>query len=253
MSTVTLHSPFTPEALQFLRELPQTTDTQMWCKEFRTVLMRLLGDVDHIVVNVYTTLNLSNPEEDEQSQFQVLRDSFDSASVRQRAVLKRQLASTERWRDILEDGRHNGFPLEKYQEAIGFDYLYQEKTYCGSILLFRSIHLPPISEETLQLLEEMKAFIAFLFSDHIARYQATRPHEVAFPDLVKRVRQDVELTSREEEILLLLITGFSYDDMADTLCVSRSTVNSHIASLYQKLGVKSVKAIFSRYMTPRNQ
>ena len=249
---VTEHSPFSAEALQFLRALPQTTDTRMWCKQFRTALMQLLGDVDYMVVNVNATLNLSNPEEDAESHFQVLRESFDSASVRHRAVLKRQLASTERWRDILEDGRHNGFPLEKYHEAIGFDYLYAGKTYCGSILLFRLIHMPPISEESLHLLDEMREFIAFLFSDHIARYQATRPHELAFPDLVKRIRQDVSLTSREEEILLLLVTGFSYDEMAETLCVSRGTINTHIASVYQKLGVKSVKDIVSRYLTPRH-
>ena len=213
--------------------------------------MQLLEDVDHIVVNVYTTLNLSAPETVEHEEFQVLRDSFDGASVRQRAVLKRQRASTERWRDILEDGRHNGFPLDKYQEPIGFDYLYQGKLYCGSLLFFRYKHQPPISDETLRLLDEMKDFIAFLFSDHVARHQAAHRYETIFPDLVKRVAQDVEVTAREAEILLLLVMGHSYDDMTESLCISRSTVNTHIASLYQKLGVKNVKEIFSRYMSPR--
>ena len=251
MSLVSLHSPFTPEALQFLNDLPQTTDTQTWCKQFRTVLMRLLGDVDHVVVNVYITLNLANPDKDIQDQFRVLRDSFDSTSVRQRAELKQRQASSERWRDILEDGKHNGFPIEKYREPIGIDYLYKGKTYCGSLLLFRLMHQPPISDETLHLLDEMKEFIAFLFSDHAARHQATHPHEITFPDLFRRVSQNMALTAREGEILLLLVTGFSYDDMAETLCLSRSTINSHIASLYHKLGVRNVKEIFSRYITPR--
>jgi LuxR family transcriptional regulator, maltose regulon positive regulatory protein len=46
------------------------------------------------------------------------------------------------------------------------------------------------------------------------------------------------LTAAEERILHLLPTS-TYLQMADTLCISRNTVKTHLRSIYQKLGVTS--------------
>lgn len=47
------------------------------------------------------------------------------------------------------------------------------------------------------------------------------------------------LTPRESEVLLYLHRGFSVKKMAELMCVSTSTVQTHIASLYRKLDVHS--------------
>ncbi|ACZ31731.1 two component transcriptional regulator, LuxR family [Xylanimonas cellulosilytica DSM 15894] len=47
------------------------------------------------------------------------------------------------------------------------------------------------------------------------------------------------LTSREQEILLLLAQGMSNDEIARTLVVELSTVKSHLARMLPKLGVRS--------------
>jgi predicted ATPase/DNA-binding CsgD family transcriptional regulator len=47
------------------------------------------------------------------------------------------------------------------------------------------------------------------------------------------------LTTREVEVLRLLVQGLTYAQIADTLVVSRRTVNAHATSIYSKLGVTS--------------
>jgi DNA-binding NarL/FixJ family response regulator len=45
------------------------------------------------------------------------------------------------------------------------------------------------------------------------------------------------LTRREEEVLSLLADGRSNTDIADTLCITRNTVKSHLTHIYTTLGV----------------
>jgi len=47
------------------------------------------------------------------------------------------------------------------------------------------------------------------------------------------------LSAREEEILKLLATGYSYKEMAEHLFISIDTVRSHIKHIYEKLHVRS--------------
>ena len=47
------------------------------------------------------------------------------------------------------------------------------------------------------------------------------------------------LTPREREVLQLLTQGLTYAQIADTLVISRRTVNAHVTSIYGKLGVTS--------------
>ncbi len=56
------------------------------------------------------------------------------------------------------------------------------------------------------------------------------------------------LTVRELEVLRLLVQGLTYAQIADTLVVSRRTVNAHATSIYSKLGVTS-RAMATRLAT----
>lgn len=48
-----------------------------------------------------------------------------------------------------------------------------------------------------------------------------------------------QLTNREQEILRLLTKGYQYKEIADKLGVSLSTIQTHIAAVYDKLHVHS--------------
>lgn len=47
------------------------------------------------------------------------------------------------------------------------------------------------------------------------------------------------ITAREQTVLKLLCEGLSNAEIADKLCVSPGTVKTHLANIYEKLGVKS--------------
>ena len=49
-----------------------------------------------------------------------------------------------------------------------------------------------------------------------------------------------KLTSREQQILEMLLKGISPDEIADRLHISKDTVQFHQEKLYHKLGVHSI-------------
>jgi DNA-binding NarL/FixJ family response regulator len=52
-------------------------------------------------------------------------------------------------------------------------------------------------------------------------------------------RGRIELSAREREVLLLMSTGATNREIAETLHVSAETVKKHAATLYRKLGVRN--------------
>lgn len=61
----------------------------------------------------------------------------------------------------------------------------------------------------------------------------------------KTIKDTYGLTPREQEILKLLVDGFSYKMISHELFVTYATVNKHISNIYSKLQVHSVSAAVS--------
>lgn len=57
-----------------------------------------------------------------------------------------------------------------------------------------------------------------------------------------------QLTNREQEILRLLTKGYLYKEIADHLGVTLSTIQTHIAAVYQKLHVHSRTEAAMKFM-----
>jgi DNA-binding NarL/FixJ family response regulator len=60
------------------------------------------------------------------------------------------------------------------------------------------------------------------------------------------IPSSIVLTTREKEILNLLVDGYSYKMIADKCSISYATVNKHISNIYAKLQVNSVAAAVSK-------
>ncbi|HEU5397132.1 MAG TPA: response regulator transcription factor [Verrucomicrobiae bacterium] len=65
----------------------------------------------------------------------------------------------------------------------------------------------------------------------------------------KSRESSVHLTTREEEVLILLTKGYSNKEIADKLSLSVETVGSHLKHIYEKLHVRSRAEAVARYMT----
>ena len=53
-----------------------------------------------------------------------------------------------------------------------------------------------------------------------------------------RLARKSDLTRREEDVLMLLMDGKTFTEVADELVVSLNTVKSHVRHIYAKMGVK---------------
>lgn len=63
-----------------------------------------------------------------------------------------------------------------------------------------------------------------------------------------RADLNVQLSAREEEVLILLSKGYSNKEIADQLAISAQTVGSHIKHIYEKMHVRSRAEAVARYM-----
>jgi DNA-binding NarL/FixJ family response regulator len=82
----------------------------------------------------------------------------------------------------------------------------------------------------------MNGQIARKLLDYFARQQKPEPNLKAY-----------NLTKREEEILMLLMDGLSYKEIAAKCFISIDTINSHIRKVYTKLNVHSRSEIAAKF------
>jgi DNA-binding NarL/FixJ family response regulator len=61
----------------------------------------------------------------------------------------------------------------------------------------------------------------------------------------------ISLTSREEEILVLLTKGYANKEIADHLALSIETVRSHLKNIYTKMHVRSRAEAVAHYMSKK--
>ena len=73
--------------------------------------------------------------------------------------------------------------------------------------------------------------IAAILKDELSRYNSEAGDE------------NYELSEREREVLILVAQGLSSKEIADRLCISIHTVNSHRKNLTHKTGIKSVAGL----------
>jgi DNA-binding CsgD family transcriptional regulator len=91
-------------------------------------------------------------------------------------------------------------------------------------------------------------------------WQAGQTHSVPnFVIVLNDAREEVEsglrlqtkfnLSRRELDIIYHVARGLSYNEIADTLYISRQTVHTHVKNIYRKLGTKSRIELY-RYVQP---
>jgi len=64
-------------------------------------------------------------------------------------------------------------------------------------------------------------------------------------------KPSVHLTTREEEVLILLSKGYSNKEIASQLSIGAETVGSHLKHIYEKMHVRSRTEAVARYMTDK--
>ena len=80
-------------------------------------------------------------------------------------------------------------------------------------------------------------FYHFYFSSPISKTEKTLKD-----DFIK----NFSITKREQEIIVEILNGKSNKELAEALFVSEKTIETHLANIYRKVGVKNRLELFSR-------
>jgi DNA-binding NarL/FixJ family response regulator len=67
----------------------------------------------------------------------------------------------------------------------------------------------------------------------------------------RHLKPAMHLTTREEEVLILLSKGYSNKEIASQLSIGTETVGSHLKHIYEKMHVRSRAEAVARYMTSK--
>jgi DNA-binding NarL/FixJ family response regulator len=77
-------------------------------------------------------------------------------------------------------------------------------------------------------------------------WKKAKSSSLAAGESLEGIIEAYELTSREREILRLVLQGASNKDIERKLFISSSTVRNHIYNIYQKLGVRNRLELINR-------
>ena len=64
---------------------------------------------------------------------------------------------------------------------------------------------------------------------------------------------ETHVTTREKDVLKLLLSGFSNKEIAGKLSLSTETIKVHRRNIYSKLNIKSQSELFARFFMPRQE
>lgn len=243
--------------IEFLNAFPTTSDFRDWVEQFRRNLLKLLPDVDRIVVNADLSCDLSDtpkssrPLEKNIVFRQHMQPGTESGSIVSEPFDVSSMNPTAgRSESMIEFLRSKAFPLAEFHPPRLTDYSLSSGPYLGSMLFFRDRLRAPISEETMNLIEALRPFITFMLSDAIARHQRARPMDIVFKDSLHRMMIDAGLSTQEQRVVFLQLLGCSYKETADLLRVSLNTIRHHLKSIHAKTNTRSQAELFAKYFTP---
>lgn len=126
-----------------------------------------------------------------------------------------------------------------YSLGIGFC----DVSHClRSIITLDRIRDLPFTEKEVDFVKELHP----LLEDFFINLFLPAPAEFSYHDFMKN---QVQLTSRETDIVKLLIQGLIPAEIAKRLSISISTVYKHIANIYKKCGISNRQQLYQMFRT----
>jgi|GEM_PF-4835284 len=232
---------------RFLSSIPTCYESSEWIRNMRDSLVAMLDDVDRAIVSVNVLNNARGEEE---------RDAMSAVFVTQHTTGEEQDAITSQpWDDtpgemIFADATYQGFPAEEYGKPAILDYRTPNNAYLGTIILLRRNGSPAISRHTLDLLENLRPFLIFLFTDCVVRHKLRHPSHATFTDTISAIVERYELTNRQGEVLMHQVLGRTYNEIAEIMDISPNTVHRYIVSIHERTGSRNLNELFTHTITP---
>ncbi|WP_191485764.1 response regulator transcription factor [Pseudomonas sp. FEN] len=122
-----------------------------------------------------------------------------------------------------------------------------DRTLC--ISLGSNVHF---DQEQITTLDIIKPWIIALMHQRM-HFETDLEKDCSEPPLEPEtiIPPGTQITSREKDVLNLLLSGFSNKEIAGKLFLSTETIKVHRRNIYTKLNIKSQSELFARFFTPK--
>ncbi|WP_017754371.1 LuxR family transcriptional regulator [Calidifontibacillus oryziterrae] len=100
----------------------------------------------------------------------------------------------------------------------------------------------------LALLPPLNRQLTILIKNHtyLANYDSLK--NLQLPNIIQKTKIATPLTERENEVLELILMGKSNRGIGEILCISESTVKTHVRNIYSKYDVSSRAELISTFL-----
>jgi DNA-binding CsgD family transcriptional regulator len=243
--------PVTTDALlELMNGLPVELGLLEGINGLRERLMAIFPDVDRISISVNTYCDLENPKLYRPNL--LISQRADVADRLDEGINVQRLRGTEAPAyDLLEQMRLGGFPFSRYHPPVATDIFFADTADLGAILLWREVDKRPISDETIQLLERIRPFLVYAFSNLVTRHHYANPRDRVFYSALGDMARRARLTAQEQRIISYRLMGYSYKKIAAELGRTEGAVKKQLASVHRKTGTQGHSELFAKYFTPR--
>ena len=148
----------------------------------------------------------------------------------------------EYWKNIAKEKRK-----DIIRKTIGLKFYHKEK---GTIRLSVQTHILEVNSlYAPTYLFVIYQDISYMMKDDFYWFRFSHIDEtekvMVYHDGIKEVFKGDIISPREKEILKLIIDGKSTDEIADSLFISRTTVNNHRQNMLNRMGAKDTTGLIS--------
>jgi DNA-binding CsgD family transcriptional regulator len=142
----------------------------------------------------------------------------------------------------------SGF-THQYGEPQSLLYYHEGASHLASVILWPAPGAD-VGAETIEVMHEAESAITGLLAARIAIRQARNPQCRASLRATEHAARRWRLTSRQRDVLCLLIAGRSPSQIAETLSIALSTVQSHVSALHALASVSSTQQLLAAALGP---
>lgn len=251
-----------PAFINAVAGIAEISNPQEWGSALRDLIVEHFPQVSYAVISIRPTINMAG-ESGQKKKMVFRRSQNDVGEADER--FESVEGDRPNFEMVIESGLKRKFDYSRYHfPPAGFDFFLKKGRrgkkiranqpslgIClGSLLLFRYKNLPPFAPETLDIIERLRPYFTYVFTDFILRVRDDVPSMETYSSTIVRISADAGLSEREQDVLSLLFLGYSEKRIADALNISPKTVESHVYSMYRKTGVNKVTELFAQYQTP---
>jgi DNA-binding CsgD family transcriptional regulator len=245
------HAPTITEEkfFQLLNSLPTNAAPVEWARSFIKAVQKFFEEVDRLSITINLHCDLNDPHDNPiyMATSQIVNAVATDGEIY--TVISKTDGSHAR--RIRENFRQAGFPFHEYYEPHIVECYFADKNYLGVVAFWRKRIHPPFTQHSIERFTALRPFLTFALSYIVARNQQLRPQEELFKQVITGIVDSAGFNDQEIRVVVLLMYGYSYQQIADQLCIALDTVRKHIKNIYRKTNTHSISELFAKYFTPR--